>query len=155
MTFFLITCIMSLISFDIYCIDYFFLLLLCQLFLIKHIMTLLKHFFYSTILYALCLSMYIMSIILWQKKYSNYFQLFHSNSNNWCNSTTSPCHTSCRTVPSTLFAFITYRETIPMPKSWQTTSCIRVWNPAGDRRPGYIFYINNVNFFKSLKKKWL
>ncbi len=31
-------------------------------------------------------------------------------------------------------AFITYRGTIPTPTSWQTTSCIRHWNPAGGRQ---------------------
>ncbi len=78
--------------------------------------------------------MCIMSIIFMTINYFNYFQLFHSNWNNWYNSTTSPCPTSRRTVPSTLFAFITYRETIPMPKRLQTTSCIRLRNPAGGRR---------------------
>jgi hypothetical protein len=97
-------------------------------------MTLLKHLFYSSILYALCLSMYIMSIILMTKDYFNYFQLFHTDCNNRYNSTTSPYRTPCHTVPSTLFAFITYCGTIPMPMSWQTTSCIHPQNPAGGRR---------------------
>ena len=78
--------------------------------------------------------MYIMSIIFITINYFNYFQLFNSNWNNWYNSTTSRCRTPCRTVPSTPFAFITYRGTIPMPMSWQTTSCIRLQNPAGGRR---------------------
>jgi hypothetical protein len=134
--FFLIKCIVSLISFDVYYINFFFLFLLCQLLLLKHIMTLLKQFFYSGIFYALCLSMYIMSIIFMTNNYFNCFQLFHTSWNNWYNSTvtTSPCRTPCCTVPSTLFAFITYRGTIPMPMSWHTTSCIRLRNPAGGRQ---------------------
>ncbi len=78
-----------------------------------------------------------MSIICMTIYYFNYFQLFHSNWNNWYNSTTSPCRSpcrACRAVPSTTFAFITYRGTIPMPMSWQPTSCIRLRNPAGGRR---------------------
>ncbi len=78
--------------------------------------------------------MYIMSIIFMMINYFNYFLLFHSNWNHWYNSTSSPCRTPCRTVPSTLLAFITYRGTIQMPMSWQTTSCIRPRNPAGGRR---------------------
>ncbi len=85
-------------------------------------------------IHALCLSMYIMSIIYMTINYFNDFQLFYSNWNNWYNSTTSPCRTPCSTVHSTLFAFITYRGTIPMPMSWQTTSCIRPQNPAGGRQ---------------------
>ncbi len=78
--------------------------------------------------------MYIMSIIYMTMNFFNYFQLFHSNWNNCYNSTTSQCRTPCRTVPSTLFAFITCCGTIPMPMSWQTTSCTRPQNPAGGRR---------------------
>jgi hypothetical protein len=94
-------------------------------------------YFYSNILYALCLSTHIMSdnmsIIFMTMNYFDYFQLFHSNWNNWYNSTTSPCQSPCRAVPSTPFAFITYRGTNPMPMSWQTTSCIRLQNPADGR----------------------
>jgi hypothetical protein len=42
--------------------------------------------------------------------------------------------TPCRAVPSTPFSFIKYRGTTPMPTSWQTTSCIRCWHPAGTCR---------------------
>ena len=45
-----------------------------------------------------------------------------------------PCRTPCRTVPWNPLAFITYRGTIPMPTSWQTTSCIRPRNPPGGRQ---------------------
>ena len=45
-----------------------------------------------------------------------------------------PCHTPCRTVPWNPLAFKTYRGTIPMPTSWQTTSCIRPRNPPGGRQ---------------------
>ncbi len=78
--------------------------------------------------------MFIMWIIFLIINYFNYFLLLHSNWNNWYNSTTSLCRTRCRTVPSTLLAFIAYCGTIPMPMSWQTTSCIRPRNPAGGRR---------------------
>ncbi len=45
---------------------YFFLLFLfCQLLLLKHIMTPLKHLFYSNILYALCLSI-LCQLFIWQ-----------------------------------------------------------------------------------------
>ena len=68
---FLIKCIMSLISFDMYYIDFF--LLLCQLLLWKHIMTPLKHLF---------LFKYIICIMSFNAYYVNYlydnelFQLF-------------------------------------------------------------------------------
>ncbi len=97
-------------------------------------MTLLEHFFlFNYITCIMSFNVYHFNLFL-TINYFNYFQLFHSNWNNWHNSTTSPCRTPCRTVPSTPFAFITHRGTIPMPMSWQTTSCIRLRNPAGGRR---------------------
>ncbi len=85
-------------------------------------------------IYELFLLISIMSIICVILNYFNFFQLFHSNQNNWYNSTASPCHTPCCTVPSTPYTFITYRGTIQMPTSWQTTSCIRRRLPASGRR---------------------
>ncbi len=87
----------------------------------------------------LILFQYILWMISFVFSYVNYcydielfqlFQLFRSNQNNWYNSTTASCSTPCHTVPSTPFAFITYHRTIPMPTSWQTTSCIRRRLPA-------------------------
>ena len=45
-----------------------------------------------------------------------------------------PCRTPCRTVPWNPLAFKTYCGTIPMPTSWQTTSCIRPRIPPGGRQ---------------------
>ena len=42
--------------------------------------------------------------------------------------------TPCCNVPWLPLAFITYRGTILMPTSWQTTSCIRLLNPLCGRR---------------------
>ncbi len=78
--------------------------------------------------------MYGMSIIFMIINRPNQPQPFHSNWNNWYNSTSSPCCTPCCTVPSSLLAFITHCGTIPMLTSWQTTFCIRPRNPAGGCR---------------------
>ncbi len=112
-----LTCIILIICFCIFYVNYSFKITLNHLFLFN----------------------YITCIMSFNLYYVNHFhdnriQLFHSNLNNWYNSTTSPCHTPCRAVFSTLLAFITYCWTIPMPTSWQTTSCIRPRNPASDRR---------------------
>jgi hypothetical protein len=105
-------------------------------------------YFLLNILCALCLSMHIKLILFMITNYFDNSQLIHSNWNNWYNSTTSPCHTPCCTVPSTLLAFITYSGTILMPTSWhpasvpgtrpavgqgRTTSCICPRNPGGGR----------------------
>ncbi len=54
---------------------FFLLFLLCQILLLKHIMTLLKHLFYSNILHALCLSI-LCQLFIWQQIISIIFNCF-------------------------------------------------------------------------------
>ncbi len=86
-------------------------------------MTLLNHLFlFIYILYALCLSVYIMPMFCMAAMatdYINYFQLFHFNWNNWYNSTTRVCiRRTCIQCQSQQYA-----ENRSKTRAYQTVSC--------------------------------